>query len=70
MSFSDIAGTLVRDCADPATANRPFDQGRSGFLFSQGGAAMLVLEDITREKRVRTTMARYMAKEVVDRLLA
>lgn len=30
---------------------------------------MLVLEDITREKRVRTTMARYMAKEVVDRLL-
>ena len=31
---------------------------------------MLVLEDITREKRVRTTMSRYMAKEVVDRLLA
>jgi adenylate cyclase len=31
--------------------------------------AMLVLEDITREKRVRTTMARYMAKEVVDKLL-
>ncbi|HJU20128.1 MAG TPA: GAF domain-containing protein [Stellaceae bacterium] len=31
---------------------------------------MLVLEDLTREKRVRNTMARYMAKEVVDRLLA
>ncbi len=31
---------------------------------------MLVLEDITREKRVRNTMSRYMAKEVVDRLLA
>jgi adenylate cyclase len=31
---------------------------------------MLVFDDITREKRVRTTMARYMAKEVVDRLLA
>ena len=31
--------------------------------------AMLVLEDITREKRVRGTMARYMAKEVVDKLL-
>jgi len=29
-----------------------------------------VLEDITREKRVRNTMARYVAKEVVDRLLA
>jgi adenylate cyclase len=31
---------------------------------------MLVLEDITREKRVRNTMARYVAKEVVDRLIA
>ena len=31
---------------------------------------MLVLEDITREKRVRNTMARYVAKEVVDKLLA
>ena len=31
--------------------------------------SMLILEDITREKRVRNTMARYVAKEVVDRLL-
>jgi adenylate cyclase len=31
---------------------------------------LLVLEDITHEKRVRNTMARYVAKEVVDRLLA
>ena len=31
---------------------------------------MLVLEDITREKRVRNTMARYVAKEIVDQLLA
>src|SRR5262249_291895 len=30
---------------------------------------MLILEDITREKRVRNTMARYVAKEVVDQLL-
>jgi len=30
---------------------------------------MLVFEDITREKRVRGTMARYMAKEVMDKLL-
>ena len=30
---------------------------------------MLVLEDITTEKRVRSTMARYMTKEVADRLL-
>jgi adenylate cyclase len=42
-------------------------------LFESEGKAigcMLVLEDITREKRVRNTMARYVAKEVVDRLLA
>ena len=30
----------------------------------------LVLDDISREKRVRSTMARYMAKEVVDKVLA
>jgi adenylate cyclase len=42
-------------------------------LFETAGkpiGCMLVLEDITREKRVRNTMARYVAKEVVDRLLA
>lgn len=31
---------------------------------------MTVFEDITREKRVRHTMARYVAKEIVDRLLS
>jgi adenylate cyclase len=31
---------------------------------------MLVLEDITSEKRVKTTMARYMSQEVADQLLA
>lgn len=30
---------------------------------------MLVVEDITREKRIRGTMARYMTKEVMDKLL-
>ena len=30
---------------------------------------MLVMEDITREKRVKATMARYMTKEVADKLL-
>ena len=42
-------------------------------LFENEGkpiGCMLVLEDITREKRVRNTMARYVAKEVVDKLLA
>ena len=42
-------------------------------LFEMAGKPigyMLVLEDITREKRVRNTMSRYVAKEVVDRLIA
>jgi len=30
---------------------------------------MLVFEDLTREKRMRITMSRYLAKEVVDKLL-
>jgi 3-oxoacyl-[acyl-carrier-protein] synthase II len=52
----DIAGTLVRDCADPETANRPFDQKHSGFLFSQGGAAVLVLEDLEHAQRRGATI--------------
>jgi adenylate cyclase len=42
-------------------------------LFGPDGApigSMLVLEDITEEKRVRTTMARYMSSEVVEQVLA
>ena len=31
--------------------------------------SMLILEDMTGEKRVKTTMARYMSKEVADQLL-
>jgi 3-oxoacyl-[acyl-carrier-protein] synthase II len=42
----DIAKALVRNCEDPDRANRPFDTDRSGFLFSQGGAAVLLLEDL------------------------
>ncbi len=47
----DIARTLVRDCAHPERANRPFDRRRSGFLFSQGGGAMLVLEPLDHARR-------------------
>ena len=42
----DVAGTLVRDCDDPDSANRPFDRRRSGFLFSQGASAILTLEPL------------------------
>jgi 3-oxoacyl-[acyl-carrier-protein] synthase II len=52
----DVPGTLVRDCADPEAANRPFDEKRSGFLFSQGGAAVLVLEDFEHAQRRGATI--------------
>ncbi|MBT5229036.1 MAG: beta-ketoacyl-[acyl-carrier-protein] synthase family protein [Methylococcales bacterium] len=42
----DIAKTLARDCDPIDSANRPFDEERSGFLFAQGGAAGLVLETL------------------------
>jgi len=35
----------------------------------QAPGCILMLEDITREKRLRSTMARYMPKEVADKLL-
>lgn len=47
----DVAGTLAHDYADPETANRPFDKNRTGFLFSQGGAAILVLEELEHARR-------------------
>jgi 3-oxoacyl-[acyl-carrier-protein] synthase II len=47
----DVAGTLVHDYTDPETANRPFDNDRTGFLFSQGGSAILVLEEIEHARR-------------------
>ncbi|MBD3320092.1 MAG: hypothetical protein GF350_03265 [Chitinivibrionales bacterium] len=46
----DLAKALVTDCSDPETANRPFDSDRSGFLFSEGGAAVLVLEEESHAK--------------------
>ena len=42
----DCAGTLVKGDGDPSTLNRPFDKRRSGFLFSEGGSAMMVLESM------------------------
>lgn len=47
----DVAKTLVQDCAEPDKANRPFDAHRSGFLFSEGGAGVLVLETLDRARQ-------------------
>ncbi|MGE0486772.1 MAG: beta-ketoacyl synthase [Gammaproteobacteria bacterium] len=43
MAF-DRLGALARGAHGRNRINRPFDTERSGFLFSQGGACMLVLE--------------------------
>lgn len=43
MGFDKLQ-TLARPHADAGGENRPFDAGRTGFLFSEGGAAFLVLE--------------------------
>lgn len=52
----DVAGTLMRDYTDPESANRPFDENRSGFLFSQGGAAVLILEELEHAQRRGATI--------------
>ena len=51
----DIARTLVSEGSDPQRANRPFDRDRTGFLFAEGGAAVLVCEeaDAARQRGAR-----------------
>ncbi len=47
----DIARTLASSVEDINQANRPFDEDRSGFLYSQGGAGILILESESRAKK-------------------
>ena len=42
----DVPKALVTSASDPQEVNRPFDTGRSGFLFSEGGAGMMILEEL------------------------
>lgn len=47
----DAVRTLARAGGDPARANRPFDAGRNGFLFAEGGGAVLVVEELGHARR-------------------
>ncbi len=43
----DAVGALTRSAGPKAVVNRPFDADRSGFLFAEGGGAVLVLEELS-----------------------
>jgi 3-oxoacyl-[acyl-carrier-protein] synthase II len=47
----DTARTLASVVDRPQTANRPFDRGRTGFLLAEGGAAVLVCEELEHALR-------------------
>lgn len=47
----DSIGALTQYDGPSEQANRPFDSQRRGFLFSEGGAAFLVLEEFEHAKR-------------------
>ncbi len=47
----DMAKTLVAPAKDPDKANRPFDEARTGFLFSEGGCGVLILEDFEKARQ-------------------
>lgn len=47
----DVIQALVRPGDAPASANRPFDVNRSGFLFAEGGGAVLVIEELEHAVR-------------------
>lgn len=49
----DAAKTLTTVVDRPETANRPFDSARTGFLFAEGGAAVLVCEELEHARRRR-----------------
>ncbi|HVS03917.1 MAG TPA: beta-ketoacyl-[acyl-carrier-protein] synthase family protein [Thermoanaerobaculia bacterium] len=49
----DAVGALAQGPLPPERVNRPFDRSRSGFLFAEGGAAILVLEELAAARARR-----------------
>ncbi len=47
----DAVRALANNNEDPNKANRPFDKDRTGFLFSEGGGAVFVIEDLEHAQR-------------------
>ena len=47
----DAVRALADNNENPEKANRPFDKERSGFLFGEGGGAVLVIEDLEHARR-------------------
>ena len=57
----DIARTLASPGDDMDQANRPFDKDRSGFLYSQGGAGVLILESEARAQKREAKILSYIS---------
>ena len=47
----DTVRALANNNEDPDKANRPFDKDRTGFLFSEGGGAVFVIEDLEHAQK-------------------
>ena len=47
----DAVRALALDNDHPDRANRPFDKDRTGFLFSEGGGAVFVIEDLEHAQK-------------------
>ncbi|HEX4964504.1 MAG TPA: beta-ketoacyl-[acyl-carrier-protein] synthase family protein [Thermoanaerobaculia bacterium] len=52
----DALGVLANGPRPAQEVNRPFDRERSGFLFSEGGGALLVLEEREHARRRNATV--------------
>ncbi len=54
----DAVRALVTSQNDPKSVNRPFDSERSGFLYSEGGTGVLILEELSHlQKRQKHGIA-------------